>query len=68
MTKLDRDQQKRVRDYLQNLSTIYGVHILVAVCGWCGDQTGVKDGAGVFGITTGICAACAEKVKGGMKP
>ncbi len=64
MPKLNRDQQKNVRDYLQNLSTIYGVHILGVCCGWCGLWLGVKNGQGKHGISHGICPACAEKMKG----
>ncbi len=67
MPKLNRDQQKNVRDYLQNLSTIYGVHIILLACAWCDKLLGVKDGQGKHGISHGICPACAQKMKEGIK-
>lgn len=35
---------------------------LSIVCGWCRKPLGTKDGQGVSGETTGICADCAERV------
>ncbi len=67
MKKLNRDDQGRVRAYLQNLGNLYGVHILVRVCGYCSLYMGVKDGQGVSGISHGVCPTCLEKLKREMK-
>lgn len=61
MPKLSLENQSRVRAYLQNLHNLYQISIIVSICGYCNDWTGVKDGAGVYGISHGICLKCMEK-------
>ncbi len=57
--KLSQEDQGRVRAYLENLSNIYGVSILLTVCADCGAVCGVKDGQGIAGIShTMRCDNC----------
>ncbi len=67
MPKLNIENQSRVRAYLQNLSTIYGVHIICQVCMECLEWTGVKDGEGQYGISHGLCPACLEAYRDRVK-
>ena len=61
--KLDRDDQQRVRSYLQNLSTFYGVHVIVRACMYCDLYLGVIDGEGEHGISHGLCPACEKAMR-----
>ena len=62
MPKLSIDNQNRVRAYLQNLHELYGVSIIITVCGTCGEWTGVKsgvqDGHSSYGVSHGYCPKC----------
>jgi hypothetical protein len=60
--KLDSDDQNRVKEYLRNLHTIYGVGIIITVCMSCERMLGAKDGEGEYGISHGVCPACQKRV------
>jgi len=58
LIKLSRDDQDRVRAYLENINTIYGLGLLVSVCSYCGNVYGVKLGGRIAGFSHGICSDC----------
>ncbi|MFC1937362.1 hypothetical protein ACFLWY_02235 [Chloroflexota bacterium] len=33
------------------------------VCAWCGKEIGEKDGAGVEGVSHGICRSCFDEMR-----